>query len=118
MPNYRSGFERSLAVQLNKSKVKWSYEPDKISYVIEKTYTPDFKLERSGVYLEGKGVLDAETRQKMLAVKKQNPDLDIRFVFMSPENRISRTSRTTYSQWAERHGFKWCGPNIPEDWLQ
>lgn len=118
MTNYRSGFERTLAVQLKKSGIKWSYEPEQLPYVLEKNYTPDFKLEVSGVFLEGKGVLDADTRQKMLAVKKAHPDLDIRLVFMNPDNKITRGSKTTYGKWAEKNGFKWCGPNIPEDWLK
>jgi len=53
----------------------------------------------------------------MLAVKDAHPHLDIRFVFQR-NNTISKNSKTTYGDWADKHGFKWCVfPNIPPDWL-
>ena len=55
----------------------------------------------------------------MKAVKKSNPDLDIRFVFQAPYNKIYKGSKTTYAKWAERHDFKWCSyQSIPIDWLK
>ena len=49
----------------------------------------------------------------MLAVKEQNPELDIRFVFQR-NNTLSKNSKTTYGAWCEKHGFPYCiFPNIP-----
>jgi hypothetical protein len=46
----------------------------------------------------------------MVAVKKLNPQLDIRLVFYSMNKE--------YVRWAERYGFKWAIGSIPEDWLR
>jgi hypothetical protein len=72
----------------------------------------------NGIYLEVKGRLTVEDRRKMLAVKKSNPELDIRFVFQAPYNKINKGSKTTYAKWAEKYGFLWCSySTIPLTWL-
>jgi len=54
----------------------------------------------------------------MKAVKAANPDLDIRFVFQTPYNKIYKGSKTTYAKWADKHGFPWCAfHSIPIEWL-
>jgi hypothetical protein len=80
MPRYRSGLEEKVADLLSNLKVEFEYESTKVPYILQCNYTPDFLLP-NGVYLETKGQLTEEDRRKMLAVKKMNPDLDIRFVF-------------------------------------
>lgn len=115
---FRSGFERTLAAQLKRSKVAFEYETITLPYVLERTYTPDFVIKVNGVLIEAKGVLDDDTRAKMLAVKKQNPDADIRFVFMNANNKIRKGSKTTYAMWAEKNGFPWAEGEIPKDWLK
>ena len=92
-------------------------ESTKVPYQLQCNYTPDFIL-RNGVYLETKGHLTEEDRRKMKAVKKANPDLDIRFVFQAPTNKIRKGSKTSYASWAEKNGFKWCAyHSIPIEWL-
>jgi hypothetical protein len=114
---FRSGLEEKVADLLVNLGVSYEYESTKVPYVLQCNYTPDFLLP-NGVYLETKGQLDADDRRKMKAVKAANPELDIRFVFQSPYNRISKGSRTTYAQWAEKHGFPWCSYlTIPIHWL-
>lgn len=112
----RSRLEEQVAELLDKLNIEYSYEPEKFSYVIEANYTPDFKI--GDVYLETKGFFKPADRRKMLAVKKCNPDLDIRLVFQAPYNKISKNSKTTYAMWAEKNGFMWCPYyEIPLDWL-
>ena len=54
----------------------------------------------------------------MLAVKRDNPDLDIRFVFQKPFLTIYKGSKTTYAQWCEKHGFPWCSfYDLPIEWI-
>lgn len=112
----KSGFERTLAAQLKRYGVKFEYEPDKIDYVLERNYIPDFKI--GDMYIEAKGKLDQDTRSKMIAVKKAHPHLDIRFVFMRAENKLSKNSKMTYGQWAERNGFPWADGDIPKEWFE
>jgi hypothetical protein len=111
---YRSMSEVRFASKLLKAEVDFKYEPDTFTYTYKPMkYTPDFKVEGRGkpIYLEFKGKLDIDTRKKMRAIKKCNPEVDIRFVFEKPNNLIRKrktpTERSRYWQWAEKNGFLW-----------
>jgi hypothetical protein len=114
---FRSGLEEKVADLLTNLGVKYEYESTKVPYVLQCNYTPDFLLPNS-IYLETKGQLTEEDRRKMKAVKAAHPDLDIRFVFQTPYNKIYKGSKTTYAKWADKHGFPWCAfHSIPIEWL-
>ena len=114
---YRSGLEEKVADLLTELGISYEYESTKVPYVIQHHYTPDFVLPNY-TYLETKGYWDAADRRKILAVKKANPEIDIRMVFQSPFNKISKKSKTTYAQWCDRHDIPWTAyHNIPLDWL-
>jgi len=114
---FRSGLEQQVADLLSSLKVKYEYESTKVPYILQCNYTPDFLLP-NGIYLEVKGRLTSEDRRKMLSVKKSNPELDIRFVFQAPFNKLYKGSKTTYAKWAEKHDFLWCAyHSIPIEWL-
>ena len=98
---FRSGLEKQVAELLKELSVKFEYESTKVPYELQCNYTPDFLLP-NGIYLETKGQFTSEDRRKMLAVKKQHPELDIRMVFQAPFNKISKRSKTTYAQWCEK----------------
>ena len=104
MPKYRSRLEERLAKYLEKNDYSFEYETLKLTYTLDCSYRPDFILP-NGVILEAKGWFKPEDRRKMLAVKKQHPELDIRLVFQSPRNTLSKGSNTTYAMWAEKNGF-------------
>ncbi len=113
---YRSKFEAGIAASLIKRSVSFSYEPLTLDYTIEGQYKPDFVLP-NGVIVETKGFFPPDQRRKMLCVKAQHPDLDIRMCFQNAKDKISRAKRSiTYGQWATRHGFIWSSGNIPDDW--
>jgi len=116
---YRSGLEERIAEQLDKLGVEYKYEEVKLKYIkpaSEHIYTPDFILP-NGIIVETKGRFLALDRQKHLLVRKNNPTLDIRFVFSNSNARISKTSRTTYAAWCEKNGFLFNDKIIPESWL-
>ena len=114
---FRSGLEERVADLLVELGISYEYETTKIDYTIEHVYTPDFILP-NGVVLETKGFWEPEDRRKIKAVKEQNPDLDLRMVFQSPFNKISKKSKTTYAKWCERHDIPWTSfHNIPLEWL-
>ena len=116
-PKYRSNLEKNIADLLEGLGVSFQYESEKLSYTIEHNYTPDFVLPNY-VYLEAKGYWDAADRRKVLAVKRDNPDIDLRMVFQSPYNTISKKSKTTYAQWCEKHDIPWTSyHDIPLEWL-
>ena len=104
--------------QMKRLGIKFDYEPVKLPFVIERTYCPDFYIPATKIYIEAKGKLDADTKSKMIAVKKRHPDLDIRIVFMRGLNTMSKASKTTYMQWAEKNGFPCADGEIPIEWLK
>ena len=114
---FRSGLEEKVADLLVELGIKYEYEPTKIPYQIQYNYTPDFLLP-NGIYLETKGYWDAADRRKIKAVKTLHPELDLRMVFQSPYNKISKKSKTSYAQYCTKLNIPWCSfTNIPIDWL-
>ena len=114
---FRSNLEKRVATLLTTLGVSYEYESSKVPYTIQHHYTPDFVLPNH-VYLEAKGYWSAEDRRKILAVRKENPDIDLRMIFQSPYNKISKRSKTTYAQWCDRHDIPWTAYHeVPLEWL-
>ena len=114
---FRSGLEEQVAKLLEGLGVTYEYESCKVPYTIQHHYHPDFILPNH-VYLETKGYWSPEDRRKIAAVKRDNPELDLRMVFQAPFNKISKKSKTTYAKWCEKHDIPWTAfHNIPLEWL-
>jgi hypothetical protein len=118
---YRSGLEEKVAVELKEhfgyeipfETVKLKYEqPAKM-----RTYTPDFLLP-NGIIIETKGRLTVNDRKKHLWIQEQFPELDIRFIFSNPNNKIYKGSKTSYGDWCEQYGFRYAKKSVPQDWLK
>jgi len=115
---FRSGLEQDNSKHLERHNVDYEYEKHKIKFVSKaRTYTPDFRLS-NGVIIETKGRFIPSDRTKHLLIKEQHPDLDIRFVFGNSNQRLSKTSSTTYGGWCERHGFLYADGLIPVEWTK
>lgn len=114
---YRSGLEEKIQKQLAEAKIKVQYEPGRIPYeATPKTYTPDFVLP-NGIVIETKGYFLPADRTKHLAIKAQHPNIDLRFIFQNPKQRLNKTSHTTYEAWCVQHGFIYAAKWIPQTWL-
>lgn len=134
---FRSGLEKKVRAFLDANKVDYKYEPGPIKWdrrvssgacrncssdeVVQVCkYTPDFVLS-NGIWIEAKGRLDGPDRTKHLAIKKQHPEIDIRFVFQRDNPIPGTKNKTRYSEWAQKNGFKFTvSPKgeVPEDWLK
>lgn len=117
---FRSGLEERIAQDLLEAGVGFTYEDQVIEYLKPAKiarYTPDFVLE-NGIIIEVKGRFLTADRQKHLLVKKQHPELDIRFVFSRSKERISKKSKTTYADWCTKNGFTYADEKIPEAWIK
>jgi len=116
---YRSGLEDDISEDLKQRGVAFGYETTKINWVLHrnKSYTPDFILP-NGVIVESKGRFTTDDRMKHLEIKKQHPDLDLRFVFSNSKAKICKGSKTTLGMWANKHGFMYADKRIPEEWLK
>lgn len=122
---WRSGLEERNAELLDRWGVEYDYEGERIEYTKPSTkhkYTPDFPMTTKGtgkkIYVETKGRFMVADRQKHILIRKQRPDLDIRFVFDNPNARISKNSKTTYAHWCEKNGFQFARKTIPKEWTE
>lgn len=113
----RSGLEVAIRDSLDHQGCPFLYEPVSIPYANPSVYLPDFVLEKQAIILEGKGEFKTEDRRKLLLVKAQHPNLDIRLVFSRSSTRIGKTSKTTYGMWCERHGFPYADKAVPPEWI-
>ncbi len=116
---FRSGLEKRTAAALKAQGIPFKYEEDKIKYTKPErvsTYTPDFRI--GNIFIETKGRFLTADRQKHILIKEQHPELDIRFVFSNPNQKISKASKTTYAMWCAKHGFTYSREVIPTEWLK
>lgn len=102
---YKSGLEREF-VSLAKAKgLSFEYEPTKFPYSRPSHYVPDWRISEN-VYIETKGWLAPFQRAGLIAFKEQYPNVRILLLFGNSQNRLNSKSKTTYAQWATRHGFE------------
>ena len=115
----RSGLEYSVSQALEFQNVKFQYECMKIEWedLAYRTYTPDFVL-NNGIIIETKGMFTAADRRKHLAIKKQHPKLDIRFVFENSKRKLRKGAKSTYAQWCMKYDFDYYDRIIPEEWIK
>lgn len=119
-PEYRSKLEQKVAQSLESDGFDFEYEPVEIKYTIPARiarYTPDFRLP-NGILVEVKGFWDATDRKKQSLVRAAHPELDIRFVFANPWNRISKVSNTTYADFCDKMGWKYAKGRVPTSWIK
>ena len=116
---YKSGLEDKVATYLKTHKINFLYEKVKIEWedLSYRTYTPDFILS-NGIIIETKGRFLVADRRKHLCIKKQHPQLDIRFVFTNSKSKIRKGAKSSYSDWCIKYGFRYFDRIIPEDWLK
>ena len=116
---YRSGLELKISEYLQELKIKFLYEGIKIEWedLAYRTYTTDFVLP-NGIIIETKCRFTVADRRKHKCIKKQHPNLDIRFVFTNSKSKLQKNSKTSYAQWCIKHGFLYYDRIIPEDWLK
>lgn len=115
----RSKFEEHVAAALGELV---EYEPERLPFLQpeqKRNYIPDFRYKDSpNIYIECKGRLTAPDRKKMLMVKEQHPDKVFRILFQNASIRLTKRSKTTYADWADKHGFEWADyrRGIPKSW--
>lgn len=111
---YKSNFEADFGAKFPQCE----YEKDKIAYTVTHHYHPDWKV-KEGVYIETKGLWKASDRMKHLYIREQHPELTIYLVFQNPNNKLNRASKTTYGEWATKHGIEWATiDTIPKRWFK
>lgn len=107
--NLERQFDKQIAARLGH---RMGYELVTVEYT--KTYTPDFigtknlALQKAGkpyYVIEVKGRFWREDAAKLLAVKRDNPLMQIVLVFQHPDRRIGERKFLTYRAWAKKNHF-------------
>jgi hypothetical protein len=138
-PTFRSGLEKKVAEQLAEAGVAYAHEAKWVRYIVperEAKYLPDFCFDTESevcpIIIEAKGRFgggnprfkqsnsgdSAKERQKLILLKEQHPELDIRLVFERASSPIYPKSPTSQGKWATDHGFKWSDKGVvPKEWI-
>ena len=109
MPKYRSKFEKAVAKKLGRS---WKYEPFKLRYTSDHTYTPDFV--KGYTLYEVKGRFRPGDTKKYTSMQSCNGLYELVFIFMKPNlpmpgarRRKKCGTKQTHAEWADRNDFEW-----------
>lgn len=110
LKRFKNDFEKKVYNWLKKHGGFQSveYEAERIPYVIEHTYLPDFKcVDKDGKvwYYESKGRFSSEDRRKMKAVVEQHPEAKFVIIFQA-NNKLSKKSKMRYLEWCEKNGIE------------
>ena len=114
---FRSKYEETIYNNVQSNGLTVEFEPFKLPYLVKGNYFPDFVLP-NGIIVEAKGYFDSRARAKMIAVKKHNPGLDIRMLFMNSRTKVRKGSKLTYADWCEKYGFIYADGMIPLKWFR
>ena len=118
---FRSKSEEKIYNLLKEKNIPCEYEKGKIEYewLENKTYVPDFFLLEIGIILEVKGRFVREDRKKHLFIRKQKPELDIRFIFDNPKAKLYKGGKMTNGSWCDKYKFKYSSlrEGVPEEWI-
>ena len=109
----RNKFEKRTFDHLDREGIEFDYEIENLSYTLKGFYKSDFTVfckNGKKIIIETKGYFRPEDKRKMVAVKKQHPDLDIRLLFYAPNK--------SYQRWAIKYGFPFAVREIPPEWLE
>ena len=116
---FRSNFEIQVCKPLIDKNIFFEYESLKIPFVIPQSlhnYVPDVVL-YNGIILEIKGLLTLANREKHMYIRKQFPELDIRFILQNSKTKLYKGSKTTYAKWLDKNKFLWAEKEIPISWI-
>jgi hypothetical protein len=119
---FRSSAEAEVAADLTQRGVAWEYESERVFYAIPYTYVTDFTLPEEvtvtgePIYVECKGWLRPEDKRKLLAIRTDNPGMDLRVLLYRGQDK--QGTPTKDAKWCNRNGFKWAHRRVPDSWLK
>ena len=121
--NVPKGYDSKWEYTLHQTVLKsWNHHTDKIPYVVEHKYEPDFVKDK--ILIEAKGRFwDHAEYSKYIWIRKSLPDtMELIFLFQKPyapmpgaKKRKDGTKRT-HAEWAEANEFTWYSEEtLPEE---
>tara|TARA_R100000231_G_scaffold139137_1_gene119371 strand:+ start:4886 stop:5320 length:435 start_codon:yes stop_codon:yes gene_type:complete len=121
------GYDSKWEYNLHNSVLKgWSHHSDKIPYIVEHNYEPDFTKVIDGIeyLLEAKGRFwDYNEYNKYVWIRKSlKENQELVFLFSSPTSPMPQAKRRkdgtkrSHAEWAEKNNFKWYSEHtLPEE---
>lgn len=123
-PKPKKGYDSFFEQELHENQLKGcEHHPDRVKYLIESTYEPDFI--RGNVLIECKGRFRTSSEAaKYVWVRKALPsNKELVFVFYNPNTPMPGAKRRrdgtklSHKDWAEKNSFTWYSPDtIPKEW--
>ena len=107
---------------------EWEHHVDKVEYVIEHEYEPDFirTIDGTKILLEAKGRFwDYAEFNKYVWIAKALPaDIELVFLFANPNAPMPAAkvrkdgTRRSHGEWASANNFRWFSEDtIPDNWI-
>jgi len=127
--NLVKGYDSNWEYVLHSGILKdWEHHTNKVPYIIEHTYEPDFvrNLEGRKILLESKGRFwDYAEYSKYIWIKKVlKEDTELVFLFLKPSAPMPQAKRRkdgtkrSHGEWASANGFRWFSTeSIPKEWI-
>ena len=127
--NVPRGYDSNWEYELHNGILSdWDFHTEKIDYVIEHFYAPDFIRSFQGkvILLEAKGRFwDSAEYNKYKWIKKVLPKyMELVFLFANPSapmpgaKRRKDGTKRTHAEWATANGFRWFSEDsIPDSWI-
>tara|TARA_R100000008_G_C3535223_1_gene141602 strand:- start:349 stop:774 length:426 start_codon:yes stop_codon:yes gene_type:complete len=122
------GYDSKWEYDLHQLELKkWKHHSDKLPYVVEHKYEPDFIkiIDGKEILLEAKGRFwDYAEYNKYVWIRKAlKPSQELVFLFSNPSasmpgaKRRKDGTKRTHAEWAESNEFKWyCRESLPDKW--
>ena len=106
----------------------WSHHADKVNYVVEHSYEPDFvrTLQNKKILLESKGRFwDHAEYSKYKWFRENLPeDTELVFLFANPSAPMPNSkmrkdgTKRTHGEWATTNNFRWyTEATLPDEWV-
>ena len=127
--NVPKGYDSAWEYDIHQTILKdWKHHWDRIEYVIQHKYEPDFvkKINGKTILLEAKGRFwDHAEYSKYIHIREaiNAHYMELVFLFQKPyapmpgaKIRKNRTKRT-HAEWAETNNFRWYSEDtLPDEW--
>lgn len=123
------GYDSNWEYELHQGILdNWDFHTDKVPYVVEHTYSPDFIKDVNGkkILLEAKGRFwDYAEYSKYIWIQKILPDdTELVFLFANPNAPMPQAKRRkdgtkrSHGEWASANNFRWFSEDsIPDSWI-
>jgi len=127
--NLIKGYDSNWEYELHTGILdNWSFHTDKVPYIVEHKYEPDFikEIEGKKILLEAKGRFwDYAEFSKYIWVAKVLPaDTELVFLFANPSAPMPQAKRRkdgtkrSHGEWASANNFRWYSEDsIPDSWI-